>query len=158
VNIDGSPVPVEVHQSRVEWMDTDAAGIYHNTAVVRFVEAAEAALMRAVGLDSYFAEAPRVHYEVEFESPVFFGQEVTTILRLDRVGGSSMTFAFEIWGEEFEGRPRTRAAFGRYVTVHIADTHSDGDVRSEPWPAAWVEALTRRALDGPPGPDRARRA
>nr|WP_303714410.1 transposase [Kutzneria buriramensis]WKX14273.1 transposase [Kutzneria buriramensis] len=41
--------PSAVHRSRVEWVDTDAAGIYHNTTVVRYAEAAEAALMREHG-------------------------------------------------------------------------------------------------------------
>jgi len=53
-----------------------------------------------------------------------------------------MTFAFEVWGEEFEGRSRFRAASGRYTTVHISGTHSDGTARSAPWPDAWVSALT----------------
>src|SRR5689334_5339695 len=47
-------------RTRVEWMDTDAAGIYHNSSVMRFVESAEAELMRQRGLDGYFAVAPRV--------------------------------------------------------------------------------------------------
>ncbi|WP_447645311.1 hypothetical protein [Nocardioides zeae] len=42
----------------MEWIDTDAAGIYHNSTVVRWVEAAEAALMRARGLSGYFPAAP----------------------------------------------------------------------------------------------------
>lgn len=54
----GKQGPVGVHRTRVEWVDTDAAGIYHNTAVVRFVESAEAALMRERGLHDYFPKAP----------------------------------------------------------------------------------------------------
>ena len=56
------------HRSRVEWMDTDAAGIYHNSTVIRFVEAAEATLMRERGLDNYFPVAPRVRFEVTFSA------------------------------------------------------------------------------------------
>ena len=29
-------------RTRVEWIDTDAAGIYHNGSVLRYVESAEA--------------------------------------------------------------------------------------------------------------------
>ena len=51
------------YRSRVEWMDTDAAGIYHNSTVVRFVESAEAALVREWGLGSvYFPRVPRVRW------------------------------------------------------------------------------------------------
>jgi acyl-CoA thioester hydrolase len=58
-----------------------------------------------------------------------------------------MAWEFEVWAEEFEGRPRVQAARGRYVTVHmgtgqVAASAPDGSRHSLPWPAAWVEALT----------------
>lgn len=137
-----SPEPVArgIHRTRLEWIDTDAAGIYHNGTVVRFVEAAEAALMRERHLAGYFPVAPRVRYEVSFEASLHFGQEVTTVVDVAAVGTTSMTFDFEVWGEAFEGRPRRRAASGRYVTVHIEGSH-DGSARSTPWPPEWVAAL-----------------
>lgn len=134
--------PVGVHRTRIEWIDTDAAGIYHNSTVVRLVEAAEASLMHGLGLHGYFPAAPRVRYEVDFESPLFFGQDVCAVVEPVRIGTSSMTFAFEVWGEEFQGRPRARAAFGRCVTVHIGRDHRGGAV-SAPWPREWVAALSR---------------
>ncbi|MBE1594573.1 MULTISPECIES: acyl-CoA thioesterase [Streptomyces] len=138
----GAENPVGVHRTRIEWIDTDAAGIYHNSTVVRFVEAAEASLMAGLGLHGYFPVAPRVRYEVDFDAPLFFGQDVCTVVEPVRVGTSSMTFAFEVWGEEFRGRPRGRAAHGRYVTVHVGGDHREG-AASAPWPAEWVAALTR---------------
>jgi acyl-CoA thioester hydrolase len=134
-----------VSRTRVEWIDTDAAGIYHNSTVMRFVEAAEATLMRERGLDAYFPVAPRVRFEVDFEAPLFFGQEVTAAVELAHLGTSSMRFDFEVWGEEHAGRPRQRAARGSYVTVHIGSNgagaaHANG-ARSVPWPAAWIAAL-----------------
>jgi acyl-CoA thioester hydrolase len=120
-------------------MDTDAAGHHHNTAVNRFVEAAEAALMRERGLKEYFGAAPRVRYEVDFSSPLWFGQEVTAQLALEHLGTSSMTFGFEVWGEAHEGRPRTLAARGRYVTVHVPR----GTRGSAPWPDAWRRRLNQ---------------
>jgi acyl-CoA thioester hydrolase len=61
--------PLGVHRTRIEWIDTDAAGIYHNSTVVRFVEAAEASLMDGLGLHGCFPVAPRVRYEVDFDAP-----------------------------------------------------------------------------------------
>lgn len=134
--------PSGVHRTRVEWIDTDAGGIYHNSAVVRFVEAAEASLMDEVGLYGYFPVAPRVHYEVDFESPLFFGQDVCTVVELTRIGTTSMTFTFEVWGEAFRGLPRRRAARGRYVTAHSDRNHRSG-ATSTPWPEEWIAALRR---------------
>ncbi|CAA9364541.1 MAG: putative thioesterase family domain protein [uncultured Nocardioidaceae bacterium] len=135
-----SPAPVGVFRTRVEWIDTDAAGIYHNSVVTRFVEAAEATLMAERGLNEYFPVAPRVRYEVQFAAPLFFGQDVTTVVELVRLGSSSMTFDFVVWGEEFGDRARRRAAHGSYVTVHIDRSHQD-QATSTAWPEAWVRAL-----------------
>ncbi|WP_406396596.1 acyl-CoA thioesterase [Streptomyces sp. NBC_00882] len=131
--------PSGVHRARVEWVDTDAAGIYHNTTVVRYAEAAEATLMRERGLPGYFPVAPRVRYEVEFEASLRFGEEVETRIELVRLGRSSMTFAFEVWREASPTGPRRRVARGGYVTVHVPDKEAGG---SSPWPGAWRTALT----------------
>jgi acyl-CoA thioester hydrolase len=143
--------PSGIFRTRVEWIDTDAAGIYHNSTVTRFVEAAEARLMSDHGpripVDDYFQVAPRVRYEVDFLAPLYFAQEVTTIIELARLGTSSMTFTFEVWGEEFRGQPRYRAAHGSYVTVHIDRHHGDG-AASAPWPQPWVSALTSAGAEG----------
>src|SRR4051812_35409398 len=122
--------PKGVYAGRVEWMDTDAAGHHHNTAVMRWVESAEAALMRERGLLEYFGAAPRVRHEVDFESRLWFGQEVTATVVLERMGTSSMEFSYEVWGGEFEGRPPARAARGSYVTVHVPEGADSG----RPWP------------------------
>lgn len=145
------PAPrIGVFHSQVEWIDTDAAGIYHNSTVLRFVEAAEARLMAGHGLHDYFLAAPRVRYEVDFERPLFFGQQVTTVVELSHLGTASMTFGFEVWGEEFRGRPRGRAAHGRYVTVHVDRDHGEG-ARSAPWPGAWIRKLTAEPASEEPG-------
>ena len=135
-----------VSRTLVEWIDTDASGIYHNSTVTRFVETAEAALVRERGLDGYFPSAPRVRYEVDFLAPLFFGQEATTTVSLAQIGTSSMTWEFEVWGEAFHERPRTLAARGRYVSVHLgtgnfAATSPEGARSSLPWPKEWLAAL-----------------
>lgn len=135
--------PVGIFRTRVEWIDTDAAGIYHNSVVTRFVEAAEATLMAERGLNEYFPVAPRVRYQVQFEAPLFFGQDVTTMVELVRLGTSSMTFDFEVWGEKFGDRTRRRAAHGSYVTVHIDRGHED-QATGTAWPDDWVNSLGGR--------------
>lgn len=134
---DGPVVAAAVHRGRVEWMDTDAGGHHHNTSVNRFVEAAEASLMRERGLPDYFGTAPRVRYEVDFCSPLWFGQEVTAALVLERVGTSSLTFRFEVWGEKDREHPRALAARGRYITVHVPR----GTRQSAPLPQEWRHRL-----------------
>jgi acyl-CoA thioester hydrolase len=125
-----TPVLVATMSRRVEWVDTDAAGHQHNSAVLRYVEACEAQLFRDLGLTDYFGQAPRVRQEVTFRAKLYFGQEVTTELRLERLGEKSMTFSFRTWGEPFEGRPRRLSADGRFVTVCVPRDSEE----SAPWP------------------------
>lgn len=131
------------YRTRVEWIDTDAAGIYHNSTVARYVEAAETALMAGAGIvHDYFPVAPRVTYHVDFHAPLFFNEPVTTVLTLARLGPTSMRFTFQVTAEAYDGRPARLAASGEYVTVHIGGDHSGG-ATSAPWPAAWIDALRR---------------
>ena len=58
---------------RVDWMDTDAAGIYHYTTAFRLAEAAEAALHTDRGIDHItFGATPRVSVAFDFQRPVVF--------------------------------------------------------------------------------------
>lgn len=138
--------PVGVFHTRVEWIDTDAAGIYHNSTITRFVEAAEARLITDRSLDGYFPSSPRVRYEVDFEAPLVFGQDVTTTVTVAHIGTASMRWEFEVWGEEIDGHPRRRAARGSYVVVHIGDAQKPrSERRATPWPDSWIAALTDRS-------------
>ena len=57
---------VEIER-RVEWVDTDAAGHQHYTAILRWAEAAEAELLRSLGIDWLFGRTPRVRHEVDYQ-------------------------------------------------------------------------------------------
>lgn len=128
--------PTGVHRTHVNWIDTDAAGIHHHTSIARWAEAAEADLMRGVGLAGYFPVAPRVRYEADFTSSLHPGDEVTATIVVERLGRTSLTLAFEVSGGP-AGTPPVLAARGRYVTVHVG-APSGG---TSPWPAQWRAAL-----------------
>ncbi|MGL3805228.1 acyl-CoA thioesterase [Paeniglutamicibacter sp. R2-26] len=121
----------------IEWVDTDAAGHQHNSVILRFVEAAEARLFRDLGQNSYFGIAPRVRHETDYRAKLYFGQAVTTAVRIERIGTSSMDFAFRVWGHPHEGRGAVLAAEGRFVTVCVPL----GAESSAPWPEAIRAAL-----------------
>ena len=73
------PDPARIRiRHRVEWLDTDAAGIYHWSTVARFAEAAEAALHNALGITELtFGATPRLSVSFEFARPLRFNDEVT---------------------------------------------------------------------------------
>lgn len=126
---------------RVEWVDTDASGHQHNGIVMRLVEAAEADLMAKAGiLSDYFWSAPRVRQEINFSGLLYFGQEVSTTIVVEKLGRKSITFSFEVWGEAWNASPRRLAASGEVVAAHVPS----GKDRSEPWPEIIFHALTPR--------------
>lgn len=129
---------------RIEWSDTDASGHHHNSVVWRFVESCEAQLFRELGyLEDYFWGAPRVHQSVDYEHKLYFGQLTTTRVAVAKIGTASLSFSFELWGEEHEGRPRRRSASGRFVTVHVPR----GTEAAVPWPAEFRALLEGTSAD-----------
>jgi acyl-CoA thioesterase FadM len=91
-----APASIRVRR-RVEWMDTDAAGIYHWTTIGRFAESAEAALFRALELPDRTLElTPRVSMHLDFRRPLRFGEEAWVELTVAAVGRASLRYALRV--------------------------------------------------------------
>lgn len=92
-------VPLRV-QRRVEWHDTDAAGIAHFTAYFCYMEAAEHELLRALGLSVQMHDAggqlswPRVNVQCDFRGSLRFEDVVDIDVSLARLGEKSATYRF----------------------------------------------------------------
>jgi acyl-CoA thioesterase FadM len=110
---------------RIEWMDTDAAGIYHWTSVFRLAEAAEAALHAALGIDHRtFGVTPRVAVSCEFRRSLRFNDVAEVRLAVTALGRSSISYAIAVSG------PDGLAAEGTLTACRI-DTATG---RSAEWP------------------------
>ena len=103
---------------RVEFRDTDAAGIVHFSAFFFWMESAEHELMRSVGLhvferhpDGNEYSWPRVSVSCDYRSALRFGEEVDITVRVAELGRSSVTYRFIF---EHDGRT---VAEGRVVAV-----------------------------------------
>lgn len=125
-----APARIVVEQ-RVEWPDTDAAGHHHHAVVMRWVEAAEAALMARLGLSELFGRIPRVNYRVDYTTRLWFGQRVEVDLGVARIGRSSLTYRFEVRSGD------TTAARGEMTIVHTG-TNATG---AQQWPEAFRAVL-----------------
>lgn len=117
---------------RVEWADTDASGHHYNGAVLRWVEAAEAALLESLGLSWLWGRIPRVHYEVAYRERLWFGQEIDVEIGVEHVGRTSLRYAFTV------RRGDAVAAQGTVTAVH-AEPDAPAAV---PWPDAVRAVLT----------------
>lgn len=103
---------------RVEFRDTDAAGIVHFSAFFFWMESAEHELLRAAGVavvdrgsDGVDASWPRVSASCDYVAAVRFGDEVTIVVAVEAIGRSSVTYAFRF---EHDG---VVVARGRVVAV-----------------------------------------
>jgi acyl-CoA thioesterase FadM len=81
---------------RVQWIDTDAAGIWHYSTIIRWAEEAESELHRRLGIvDQTFGVTPRVKVEFEFAKAVRFEDIVDITIEVVRVGRSSLEYAVD---------------------------------------------------------------
>lgn len=113
-----------VVQRRVEWPDTDAAGHYHHSTVIRWVEAAEAVLYARLGLTRLFGQIPRVRYEVDYHDRLWFGDLVDISFGVAELGRTSIRYAFAVH------RGDALAAAGTMVAV--CSDPADGGTQA--WP------------------------
>jgi acyl-CoA thioester hydrolase len=87
---------------RVNWVDTDASGLIHYTAALRYFEVAEHALMRKLLAAPATVPAertfmlPRVHVEADYKAPLRYPDEFDCSARVQALGRSSVTFGFEV--------------------------------------------------------------
>lgn len=92
---------------RVEFRDTDAAGIAHFSTYFVWMESAEHELLRAAGVHLVEQVAPatpgavaetvswpRVNATCDYRSAVRFNDELDIDVGVERVGGASVTWAF----------------------------------------------------------------
>src|SRR5437660_555617 len=86
---------------RVEFGDTDMAGIVHFANFFRYMEAAECDFLRSRGLsvkldwEGQTIGFPRVSASCDYLSPARFEEVLDVTVTIDRIGTKSVTYAFE---------------------------------------------------------------
>ena len=104
-----------VERARVAWVDTDAGGRIHFTAAFRWAEMAETGIRRKLGLLEEWGSYPRRRVEAEFLKVLVFEDEIEVSIRPERLGETSITWAFEI------SRDGEVCVKGMLVVVHVDD-------------------------------------
>jgi 4-hydroxybenzoyl-CoA thioesterase/acyl-CoA thioester hydrolase len=109
----------------VEFAETDAAGIVHFASLMIYMEQAEHAFLRAMGLsvfpkpgDAFAGTWPRVQVACEFFAPARFEDELTILVQIDRIGGSSVTYRMEL---ERSGEPIAKGTMTSVHCLHEGD-------------------------------------
>lgn len=126
---------------RVDFADTDMAGIIHFSNYFRYMEFAEVAFLRARGLSVSMAWGeeklgfPRVSATCDFLHPVRFEDVVDIEVRVERVGRKSVTYTFDF---SHQGKP---VAKGRLSAVCCRMRPGIHDLESIDIPAEIRERL-----------------
>jgi acyl-CoA thioester hydrolase len=122
-------------QQQVQWADTDAAGHCHFTAPMRWVEQAESLLYERLEIaETTAGRVPRVHFEIDYLSRLYFRDTFQVNLSVERVGTTSLTYTFEISGRN------ALAARGRFVVVLTKPSDQN--------PCAWPEQARIALAEG----------
>jgi YbgC/YbaW family acyl-CoA thioester hydrolase len=106
----------------VEFGDTDMAGIVHFAQFFNYLEAAEHAFLRSLGISVVMewegtpVGMPRVSASCDYLSPARFGDELEVRVLVRRLGRSSVTYAFDVLkGETPVARGQITAVFCHHV-------------------------------------------
>jgi YbgC/YbaW family acyl-CoA thioester hydrolase len=114
-------------QTRIRFIDTDASGRIHFTAMFRYFESAEIEFLRTLGI-TYDAHRrynlPRVHVECDFLRMIGHDDVIDIDVFLTKLGRSSLRFEFQTF------KAAELAAKGAVVAV-CADRNT---LRSVPIP------------------------
>jgi YbgC/YbaW family acyl-CoA thioester hydrolase len=135
------PQPFRVSR-RVEFAETDMAGIVHFSNFFRYMESAEVAFLRQRGLsvsmswEGQHVGLPRVAAACDFFRPVSFEDVIDIAVTLQKIGRTSLTYQFDFFKD---GEPVAR---GR-ITCVCCRRGADGR-----WEAWEIPAAIRELLEG----------
>lgn len=126
------------YQRRVQFHETDLAGIVHFSWYFKYMEEAEHALWRHVGLSISPPNPefgfPRVNAACDFKAPLRFEDELVVQIAVEAIGRRSIRYACTIW------RGSDTVATGSMTSACV--THGpDGQARSAEVPDSIANRL-----------------
>jgi len=136
-----SPLVVShfVVKKRVEFHQTDLAGIVHFSEFFRYFESAEHAMFRSLGTSVHPSGTdsgwPRVSCSFDYHRPLRFEDEFEVRVEIQRIGKSSLTLSCEIHLCGPSSADESLIAKGQSTSVHCLKSH-DGKMQTEMIPAS----------------------
>jgi len=131
---------------RVQFCDTDMAGIVHFANFFRYMEATEQGFLRTLGYsvhsladDGHGFGFPRVSVSCDFRAPLRFEDEFEVQLLVREIKEKSLRyeFVFRKLGDE----PPVEVARGSITTVCVTVDEETGRMRAIPVPEGLVSQL-----------------
>lgn len=128
---------------RVEFSDTDMAGIVHYSNFFRYMETAEHAFFRSLGYSIVTKQAdppvgwPRVRAECEYKSPLRFEDEVEVHMLVAEKKSKALTYLFRF--RKLNAHPPVEVATGRLTVVCV--THAQGKMSATTIPKSLADKI-----------------
>jgi YbgC/YbaW family acyl-CoA thioester hydrolase len=128
---------------RVEFSETDMAGIVHYSNFFRYMEAAEHAFFRSLGFSIVSRDVdppvgwPRVRAECDYRSPLRFEDEFEVTMLVSEKRSKSLSYQFRF--TKVTGKEPLEVARGSLTVVCV--THHLGQMKSAPIPAFMAEKI-----------------
>jgi YbgC/YbaW family acyl-CoA thioester hydrolase len=128
---------------RVEFYDTDMAGIVHYSNFFRYMEAAEHRFFRSLGYSLVTRQVdppvgwPRVHAECDYQQPLHFEDEVEIHLLVSAKKPKALSYVFRF--RKLNSSPPIEVARGALTVVCV--THRDGKMQATKIPKAIADKI-----------------
>ncbi len=127
---------------RVEFSDTDMAGIMHYSNYFRFMETAENAFFRSLGFSivgkpELPVSWPRVHAECDYNAPLHFEDEVEIHLLVSEKRSKSLSYVFKFI--KLNAAPPVEVARGGVTAVCVS--HQGGKMSACAMPKVFSEKI-----------------
>ena len=128
---------------RVEFSETDMAGIVHYSNFFRYMEAAEHGFFRSLGFSvvTFGVDPPlgwpRVHAECDYKHPLRFEDEIEIQLLVSEKRTKSLTYVFRF--RKLDASPPIEVARGSLTVVCV--THDRGQMRAAAIPQAIADKI-----------------
>ena len=134
------------YRRRVDFAETDMAGIAHFSNYFRWIEAAESALLREIGVDLTASDGttdygwPRVRASCSYHEPLRYGDELEIQLFVKAIKLKAVEYVAKCYTGT--GEQRRHVATGKMTTVYVCKPTAGGPMRSLALPPAILEKLS----------------
>lgn len=134
-------------ERRIEFRDTDMAGIVHFSNFFAYMEQAEHALLRSLDLgvickmDGREISFPRVNAECNYRQAIRFEEIIEIHVVVQKIGTKSLTYGFQFF------RDQALVADGSITVVCCLLNHGERP-ESIPTPQQFITAIKPYLVDG----------
>ncbi len=139
------------HRQRVCFAETDLAGIAHFSNFFRWMEEAEHAFYRSLGLSVHPLQQgvsdtstgwPRLKASAEYRQPLLFEEEFEVELLVAEMRSKAIRYQFRFWKHPDDPGARVLAARGELVVVAVVAVPGTREMRATAIPDLFRERIS----------------